>query len=376
MKKIILLVILGMFIPISSVNAFFVGFGSAGGVEQVIKKGQEEGEIPTNSGNEIIPGNPYGVEVVWQKPYNNGKDIAVDLSGNVYITGYITYITDEVSRDYLTTKYNSNGETVWQRRYDNGILDEAMGIAVDSSGNVYVTGGSYNGINFDCLTIKYNSNGDTIWQKIYDSGSVDAGYGIAVDSSGNVYVTGFSNYLTIKYNSNGETVWQRNYGNGSGDAIAIDSFDNIYVTGVLYNGVNKDCLTIKYDPDGNIIWQKKYDGGGNDWGYGITVTPFGNIYVGVYTSNPANDHLLIKYNSNGEIIWQKLYNGGGYWDYAYRITGDCFDNVYVTDATTKKYNSKGDIVWQISDGGDDITVDSFGNVYVLTDYRITKYRQY
>jgi len=70
-----------------------------------------------------------------------------------------------------------------------------------------VVGCSDNGTNFDILAIKYNSNADVVWQKTYDSGRDDFGFGIAVDSSGNVYVSGYSysggidyyDYLTIKY---------------------------------------------------------------------------------------------------------------------------------------------------------------------------------
>ena len=136
-----------------------------------------------------------------------------------------------------------------------GSDDWGNGIAVDSSGNVYVAGKSYNGSNDDCLTIKYDStSGDTVWQKLWNGGSDDRGNGIAVDSSGNVYVTGMSSglntdCLTIKYNSSGDTVWQKLWNGGSddmGNGIAVDSSGNVYVAGGSYNGANWDYLTIKY----------------------------------------------------------------------------------------------------------------------------------
>ena len=150
---------------------------------------------------------------VWQKRYDNGKNdygrsITVDGSGNVYVTGSSSK-TPSILSDYLTIKYDSNGETLWLKRYDYLDNDHGYCVTVDGSGCVYVTGDSFNPHSFpgayDFLTIKYNAGGNQIWQKRYDGGDYDGGRGIAVDSSGNVYVAGYSDnastwdYFTIKY---------------------------------------------------------------------------------------------------------------------------------------------------------------------------------
>jgi hypothetical protein len=87
--------------------------------------------------------------------------------------------------------------TQWVSRYNgtgNG-SDDARSIAVDDLGNVYVTGSSTGiGTGADCVTIKYNSNGDTVWVRRYNGpgNSTDVGRKIGVDNSGNIYVTGYT----------------------------------------------------------------------------------------------------------------------------------------------------------------------------------------
>jgi hypothetical protein len=114
----------------------------------------------------------------------------------------------------------------WVRRYNgpgNG-QDSATAMAVDSTGNVYVTGASSgSGTDLDYATIKYNSAGQQQWVARYNGpgNSTDVAFAIAVDGVGNVYVTGtsvgsdiFGDYATIKYNSAGQRQWVARY-NGS-----------------------------------------------------------------------------------------------------------------------------------------------------------------
>ena len=254
-------------------------------------------------------------DTLWVRRYNgpgNSDDdatsFAVDGSGNVYVTGS-SYGSGTSYYDYATIKYNSNGDTLWVRRYsgpENG-LDNASSLAVDGSGNVYVTGLSYGvGTSSDYATIKYNSNGDTLWVRRYNGpgNSYDKATSLAVDGSGNVYVTGLSDgldtssvFATIKYNSNGDTLWVRKYngpesgGNGA-SFLAVDSSGNVYIT------CNSDgIVTVKYSSTGNEEWASHYGTDYPRFPYGIRVDKTGNVYVGGNTmiSRSTSFYTTIKY---------------------------------------------------------------------------------
>ena len=220
----------------------------------------------------VIPSVSYSSER-WAARYHgpeNGQDeasaIAVDADGNVYVTGN-SYGTYETKLDYATIKYDASGNQQWEARY-NGPgqdFDVAVAVAVDASGNVYVTGNSKGaGTGSDLATIKYDANGNQQWVARYNgpANRRDEAHALFVDALGNVYVTGntkvalfISDYLTIKYRTNGIRQWVARYnGPVNGDdrayALALDESGNVYVTGHS-DGFNNtwDYVTIKYSED-------------------------------------------------------------------------------------------------------------------------------
>jgi hypothetical protein len=299
----------------------------------------------------------------WVRRYNgpeNGNDYGffmdVDGSGNIYVTGHSAH-SRQSDIDYLTIKYYPNGDTAWLRRYNGpgSGFDETHAMTVDGSGNAYVTGESEDSVtSLDYATIKYYPNGDTAWIRRYngpENYSFDAAWAIAVDDSGNVYVTGASwdyetdfDYATIKYYPDGDTAWVRRYngpGNGYDEAwgIAVDGFHNVYVTGdspqSSTSPYNEDYATIKYYPNGDTAWVSRYDGPGHgdDWALTMAKDASGNVYVTgrSYGSGTSYDYATIKYYPNGETAWVRRYNGpGNGLEEAYAIAVDGFHNVYVT----------------------------------------------
>jgi len=369
----------------------------------------------TGSGYTTIKYNSSGVQQ-WIKKYGgSGEGVVVDISGNVYVTG--SKSGSGTSSDYATIKYNSSGDTLWVSSYNgpgSNADDEAYKLLVDGSGNVYVTGRSYgSGTDYDYATVKYNLHGVQQWSQRYNGpgNGNDSASSLAVDSSGNVYVTGISigigtgsDYATIKYNSLGVQQWVSRYNGPTfntyevATSIAVDNLGNVYVTGIsVGNGTNRDYTTIKYNSLGTQQWVERYLGlysNSGDYATSIAVDDSGNVYV---TGSSGGDIATIKYNSTGVQQWVSRYNGpenGS--DGGNSMVLDDSGNVYVTgysysDYATIKYNSNGDSLWiaryngpgNLFDEAYSLAVDALGNVYVTgviraiigsgTDYGTIKY---
>jgi uncharacterized delta-60 repeat protein len=332
------------------------------------------------------------------------KAIATDNSGNVYVTGFSW--GSGTGPDYATIKYDSAGQEEWVARYNGpgNAGDEATAIAVDGSGNVYVTGGSMNEkFELDYTTIKYNSAGQQQWVARYSGpGNFDEAAAIAVDASGNVYVTGYSesseyddDYATIKYDAAGQQQWAARYNGPASDeddaiAIAVDDSGNVFVAGssIGTNYPDSDYATIKYNSAGQKEWVARYNGPGEgvDFATGMAIDGFGNTYVTGASTGPNGDYdyATIRYDSSGQQQWVEHYDGPANGDdSASGIALDSSGNVYVTgsstgvnsssDYATIKYNPAGLRQWiarydnpetHNDDVAKAIAVDSSNNIYV------------
>lgn len=256
----------------------------------------------------------------WAKQYNgpitNSPDLAYfiesDPLGNVYVTG--TSTAPGTGSDFLTIKYNPQGDSVWVKRFagpGNSFNEIPQGMDVDQNGNVYVTG-FYSGLSsIDYMTIKYNTSGTQQWAMAYDStNGQDIPEDIAVDVNGNVFVTGrsrinssYNDYCTIKYNASGVRQWLRVYNNPTesrddiGLDVETDALGNVYVAGISNeDGSNYSIITIKYDAGGVQKWLAEYDETDDDECYQMVLDQSNNVYIIGFENDINADFLTLKYS--------------------------------------------------------------------------------
>ena len=345
---------------------------------------------------------------------DEGFAIAVDTAGNAYVTGSTSSANFPTSmgafqtvfagvKDVFVTKIDATGSALVYSTYLAGSLDDqGRGIAVDATGNAYVTGftsstnfptvnplQSTNGGAYDAFLAKIDSIGSTLVYSTYLGGSgyeiFFSGGDIAVDPTGNAYVTGsttsanfptvsplqaafgggFSDAFVTKVNATGSTLVYSTYLGGTSDdrgrGIAVDGTGNAYVTGTTFSadfpvatafqvalGGDRDAFVTKLNAAGSSILYSTYVGGSaRDEGRNISVDFAGNAYVtgstqssNFPTASPLQasfagffDAFVTKLNATGSSLVYSTYLGGGGDDRGQGITVDTAGNVYVTGFT-------------------------------------------
>jgi hypothetical protein len=321
-----------------------------------------------------------------------GASIAVDGSGNCYVTGQFggsatfgnTTVVSSGSEDVFIAKYDATGAVLWVKQAGGTSSDEGYDIAVDNSGNSYVTGYFSGSATFgstiltgsgsaDIFIAKYNAVGTMLWASQAGGTSGDYGQGIAVDGSGNSYVTGhFFGSVTLgsvtlasigsadifvaKYDGSGTVLWAKQSGGTTpdvSDGIAVDGNSNSYITGyfrgsatfgntTLSSSGDADIFIAKYDASGTVLWAKRAGGTiGDDIGKDISIDSSGNSYVTGYFSGSATlgsvtlvssgsyDIFIAKYGASGTLHWAQQ-AGGTSDDYSNSIDVDDSGNSYLS----------------------------------------------
>ncbi len=318
---------------------------------------------------------------------NSSEGIAVDSSGDVYVTGY-SFGTwgNPVSpftgyNDAFVAKLRAaDGSLIWNTFLGGTKDNNGYAIAADSNGRVYVTGTSgsswgnpvspFAGGYYDVFVACLNADGTLIWNTFLGGNNYDESCGIAVDASGGIYVAGdgFETWGTplnafagtndgwiAKLDANGNLIWNTFFG-GTGNVYGVGmAFDSsrgsIYVTGNSDStwGNPAGAFTPGSDPyvvklsaaDGSLVWNT-FLGGGSDYGESIAVDSNGAVYVAGRLSSAtwgtpvspypggSNDGFVAKLNPvDGTLAWN-TFVGGDYLDYPIGIAADKGGNLYVT----------------------------------------------
>lgn len=256
---------------------------------------------------------------MWTNRYNGTANryefpyaIGANANGDVFVTGY-SQGAGNIS-DYFTIGYSSGGVPLWTNRYGSAIgMDSAVALAVDRDGNVIITGHSTGSGGFsDFGTIAYSITGVPLWTNLYDFGGEDSATAVAVDGSGNAFVTGYSDrsgnydydFATVAYSSNGAALWTNRYSNGlansRANAIAVDNMENVIVTGVSTGtDGSMDYTTIAYSNAGIPLWTNFYSGNnGTDWASGVAIDGSNSVFVTGYSAvNSGTIYVTIKYSN-------------------------------------------------------------------------------
>ena len=296
--------------------------------------------------------------------------VAIDTSGNIYITGSTggnLGATSAGGRDIFLAKFDSSGNRILTQQFGTNQDDVAYGIAMDSSGNIYVTGstggdlGATSAGGLDIFLTKFDSSGNRIFTQQFGTNQDDIGHGVVVDNSGNIYITGSTkgilgssslgllDVFLAKFNSSMVNQFIVQFGSDRDDvgySIALSGTDNIYITGSTGGNLPgntssglTDIFLAKFNSSGANQFLHQLGTTGRDVGNSVAVDSVGYVYVvgsteGGLLGNSAfglSDIFLVKFNSPGVTQFaRQLGTPGKDIAYGLAIQGT---GIYITGST-------------------------------------------
>lgn len=321
--------------------------------------------------------------------YDLGNSVSADAAGNVYLAGWTGSSAGISSGGFQNTfgggtgdaflvKFDAvTGNRTWAT-YDGGSGDDrGFCVAVDATGNIYLSGGTgsstgiasggfqntYGGGAYDAFLTKVNAAGSLLWATYYGGSGTEFYYGtVAADAAGNVYLSGITgsaagiasggfqntyggglyDAFLVKFDAaSGNRIWATYYGGSGLDefySIAIDASNNLYLAGWsastsgisaggfqnTNNGGTYDAMLVKFDPLGNRMCATYYGGTGMEQGTAVALDGVGNVYVSGETDSPTS------ISSGG---FQNVYGGGTYDAFLVKFSS-CFTVLNLSTSST------------------------------------------
>ena len=331
----------------------------------------------------------------------NIYDLAIDASNNLYLVGITNEDVGEQkvsgTYDIIVIKYSFTGEKLWTKVIGGPKSDIASKIAIDSNGDLFITGYTDGSIddqtnvgNDDCFIIKCSSNGEKLWTKLFGSLKSDTATDIVIDNTGNIFITGYTlgnmdtqinsgstDVFIAKFTNTGEKLWTRLYASAKYDYafnMVLSKTGDVFITGnnadedASGNLKNFDIFLAKYSSAGELLWTKTISTDKNDYVEGIDINNNDEIFITGYTDgyldkliNYGNGDIFIaKYSSNGDKLWTKLF-GNVDTDISRDIKIDNNGNIFIVGSSKSrldnqensgdhdmliiKYNTNGDRLW-------------------------------
>lgn len=316
--------------------------------------------------------------LLWTKQYGTsdtfkeeGNGVATNINGDIYVVGTTSGSLDGNvnlgGTDIFLSKFNSSGSKQWTKQYGSTGYDYGNSVAVDGSGNIFVTGSSGEGGRYVFLS-KFSSDGTKLWDNQYGTG--DHGYSVTTDEEGNVYITGMwsdsyvaEDIFLTKFDNDGTMLWNWEYGSQlyvgeQGNSVAVDGDGYVYITGQTRgdldgnaNSGGRDIFLSKFSSDGSKMWTEQYGSSHDDTAKSLAIDSSNNIYITGWTwgdldgniNMGGNDDIfLTKFESNGNRVWTRSYSGTGTPQRGYSVAIDSNDDIYVTGLLSglfEEYNS-------------------------------------
>jgi hypothetical protein len=275
----------------------------------------------------------------------SGNPILTGMYDSPAISIGATTLTNAGSNDIFLAKYDTNGNELWAKTvggYDN---DEAYCISVDSFGNAFIAGFFYsNTINFGSTTLtnsgnssiflaKYDISGNVLWAKNAIGTAEDYAKSVAVNASGNIFLTGTFDSNTIrfgsitltnayaghfdifftKFDSNGNVLWAKSSGGTSNDfatSVSVDASGNTYVAGIFDSPtLNIDTITLTNMGPWNIFIAKLSNNSGiNELSNTLNISVFPNPSIDIIKLIIPEKATIEILNINGQTIKTILSN--------------------------------------------------------------------
>jgi hypothetical protein len=241
--------------------------------------------------------------------------VAVDAGGSIFVVGTYTgsvnfgggALTAVNSTDIFLARFDANGNHLWSKSFGGNKSQTGTAIALDSVGNVFITGFFYDTVNFgggtlqaksngsvnsfqDSFVAKFDASGNHLWSKNFGDINTEYGYGLAVDGNGSVILTGV--FQTPSVNFGGAT---------------------------LTNQGGFDAYVAKLDGSGNHVWSMAFGDVADQYGRTVTTDAQGNVFLagdfagsinfggGALTAAGTTAAFVTKFNAAGQHQWSKSF---------------------------------------------------------------------